>query len=356
MPARPEAPARRHQSRPSLRAGRPPPAAAVAPDPHGVGVGVAPGERGRQAARLRPGSGTGRSAAVSSPAPPPLQPQPAECPDATAAAVCFHSGGLVRPDGGGVARSGPAGAGGEAAGKGLGAPEGPSIPLLGPPAPVPRLPSSRLAAPPRRDHRAPPEPDAALPWTRSSTAVGWGLRAWARHPAAASSPGYLGKLPGPHLTRDDSTAARWGTVEKPRLTLTDCIIRTPSPSGFQLDVASGSAAGHQRRSLRLPRSGLQRRRRRGRAERRAGSEQPRSGPGSRGSRTRLWRLPALTLLPHHTPPRATQLGWPSPAPSSLPAHVLPFSDCASEWDHAAGPSASSGPLSSSEWPLVLQAR
>lgn len=54
----------------------------------------------------------------------------------------------------------------------------------------------------------------ALPWTRSSTAEGWGLRAWARYPAAGSSPGYLGKLPGPHLTRDDSTAARWGTVEK----------------------------------------------------------------------------------------------------------------------------------------------
>lgn len=87
-----------------------------------------------------------------------------------------------------MAGSGPAGAGGEAAGKGLGAPEGPSIPLLGPPAPVPRFPSfSRLAAPPRRDHRAPPEPDAVSATFSSASGMGPQRAGRAPRPAPLSA-------------------------------------------------------------------------------------------------------------------------------------------------------------------------
>ena len=92
----------------------------------------------------------------------------------------FSPPGLAPPDGGGVARPGPAGGGREATGKGLGAPEGPSILLLGPPAPASCLPSARLAAPPRRDPRQPPEPDAVS--ATSSSAPGRGPRRVGRAP------------------------------------------------------------------------------------------------------------------------------------------------------------------------------
>lgn len=63
-------------------------------------------------------------------------------------------------DGGGAARPIPAGAGGKAAGRGLGAPGGPSIPLPDPRAPAPRRPASfRRATPPRHDPWPPQEPD-----------------------------------------------------------------------------------------------------------------------------------------------------------------------------------------------------
>lgn len=69
-----------------------------------------------------------------------------------------------------MALSGPAGAGGEGAGKGLGAREGPCIPRLGSPAPAPRLlSSSGLAAPPRRDPRPPREPDAVSATSSSAS-------------------------------------------------------------------------------------------------------------------------------------------------------------------------------------------
>jgi hypothetical protein len=65
-----------------------------------------------------------------------------------------------------VARSGPAAARSEAAGKGLGAREGPSIPLLG----APRLPApSRQAAPSGRDPRPPPKPDAVSATSSSAS-------------------------------------------------------------------------------------------------------------------------------------------------------------------------------------------
>lgn len=75
-----------------------------------------------------------------------------------------------------MARSGPADAGGEAAGKGLGASDGPSIPFLGPPPPVPRRSpsSSRPAAPLLGDPRPPQEPDAVS--ATSSAASGRGPR------------------------------------------------------------------------------------------------------------------------------------------------------------------------------------
>lgn len=61
-----------------------------------------------------------------------------------------------------MARSRLAGAGGEASRKGLGAPQGPSIPLLRLPAPAPRLPSSSCpAAPPPRCDPPPPAASGA---------------------------------------------------------------------------------------------------------------------------------------------------------------------------------------------------
>ena len=43
----------------------------------------------------------------------------------------------------------------------------------------------------------------ALPWTRSSTAEGWGLRAWARHPGSRFQPWVPGQAtrPPPHPGR-----------------------------------------------------------------------------------------------------------------------------------------------------------
>lgn len=93
-----------------------------------------------------------------------------------------------------MARPGPAGGGREATGKGLGAPEGPSILLLGPPAPASCFPSARLAAPPRRDPRPPPEPDAVS--ATSSSAPGRGPRRVGRAPRPAPRP-HATLLPGP---------------------------------------------------------------------------------------------------------------------------------------------------------------
>lgn len=86
-----------------------------------------------------------------------------------------------------MAGSRPAGAGGEAAGEGLGTPVGPSIPLLYPLASVPRLPpASRLAASPRGDPRPPPEPDAVS--APSCSASGRGPRRAGRAPRPAPHP------------------------------------------------------------------------------------------------------------------------------------------------------------------------
>lgn len=113
-------------------------------------------------------------------------------------------------DGGRAARLGPAaGAGGEAAREGLGALEGPSIPLRHPPFPVPRWPSSwRRATPSRRDPPLPWEPDgvsatsflvrggdqgrAAVLWARSlpTRLSSWSVAAksyWALREAARDS-------------------------------------------------------------------------------------------------------------------------------------------------------------------------
>lgn len=93
-----------------------------------------------------------------------------------------------------MARPGPAGGGREAPGKGLGAPEGPSILLLGPPAPASCLPPARLAAPPRRAPRPPPEPDAVS--ATSSSAPGRGPQRVGRAPRPAPRP-HATLLPGP---------------------------------------------------------------------------------------------------------------------------------------------------------------
>lgn len=97
-----------------------------------------------------------------------------------------------------MARPGPAGAWGEAARKGLGAPEGPSIPVLQPPAPAPRRPpSSRPAAPPRRDPRPPPEPDEVSAASSPVTARG-------PRPSGRAT----GPLPAPARAPAPSPAAR----------------------------------------------------------------------------------------------------------------------------------------------------
>lgn len=124
--------------------------------------------------------------------------------------------GLGRPDGGGVAHRGPACTGGEAARKGLGAPEGPSIALLSPPAPdLRRPPSSRPAAPPRRDPRLSLEPDAVS--ATSSSASEWGLRRTGRaarpaaRPRTTLSPGLGGPSPaGPSGRRLHNCVPRGG--------------------------------------------------------------------------------------------------------------------------------------------------